>query len=141
MTRIYELLGRLIWISTRPITSRIMRGSTRSYVLLECGTQVLLVKNWIGSGKWRLPGGGVNSDETPAEGAARELYEELSIEIDPDVLTLKTKYSYRARHIHIFSYQLTAKPEFSRFKPELTSARWCTLTEVELDGTFGMLHS
>lgn len=38
-------------------------------------------------GAWSMPGGYMEVDEAPVEGAARELYEETGIEADPDDLT------------------------------------------------------
>lgn len=36
---------------------------------------------------WFTPGGGLGADETPAQGAARELFEETGVRVDPDDLT------------------------------------------------------
>jgi 8-oxo-dGTP diphosphatase len=51
---------------------------------------VLLVRRAIepGRGSWILPGGHLEADEAPAEGAARELAEETGIEVEPDGLRL-----------------------------------------------------
>jgi 8-oxo-dGTP pyrophosphatase MutT (NUDIX family) len=49
--------------------------------------EVLLVRNWIGSQKWEMPGGGVKRNEDPAVGARRELFEETGIKAKPQELT------------------------------------------------------
>lgn len=54
------------------------------------GNQVLLIKRALSphEGTWTLPGGFIDSEESPAEAAARELHEETSIAVNPDDLRL-----------------------------------------------------
>jgi 8-oxo-dGTP pyrophosphatase MutT (NUDIX family) len=50
--------------------------------------ELLLLRSAIGHGqRWSMPGGGINRGETPVRGAARELFEETGIKIDPEQLT------------------------------------------------------
>ncbi|WP_436903058.1 NUDIX hydrolase [Halovenus halobia] len=51
--------------------------------LLTAGERVLLVaeRHSDGTPFWTLPGGGVDADETPTEGLARELREELGCSV------------------------------------------------------------
>lgn len=53
--------------------------------------QILLVKNTLGSLAWTLPGGGIEKSELPIEAAARELHEELTIDIPIDDLIFAAK--------------------------------------------------
>jgi 8-oxo-dGTP pyrophosphatase MutT (NUDIX family) len=39
-----------------------------------------------GDGYWFTPGGGLEPDESPAEGAARELFEETGLRVEPAML-------------------------------------------------------
>ena len=53
---------------------------------------------------WFTPGGGLSGDETPAEGAARELAEETGLRVTPAALGQPewhevTEFSYRTRQI------------------------------------------
>jgi 8-oxo-dGTP pyrophosphatase MutT (NUDIX family) len=56
-------------------------------VYAERGGQILLLKRAGGAmaGQWYLPGGAVEDDELPEEGARRELREEAGIEIEGDL--------------------------------------------------------
>lgn len=53
-----------------PVTWRLGAG-----VLAERGGRMLMIES-LQSGRWELPGGGVEVDETLLEGAARECFEE-----------------------------------------------------------------
>ncbi|MBI1857139.1 NUDIX hydrolase [Candidatus Saccharibacteria bacterium] len=50
--------------------------------------QILVTKNWMGNGKWSLPGGGLHHGEEPAIGAVREVLEETGIKLKPASLKL-----------------------------------------------------
>jgi ADP-ribose pyrophosphatase YjhB (NUDIX family) len=55
-----------------------------SGVIVKCNDKVLLCKrNNDGSlpGEWSIPGGKIEIDETPIDGAVREFYEETNLEI------------------------------------------------------------
>src|SRR4051812_23729268 len=57
-------------------------------VYVERGDEILLLKRAEGSalaGQWFLPGGAIERDELPEDGARRELQEEAGIEIDGDL--------------------------------------------------------
>lgn len=45
--------------------------------------RVLLVVNALGDQRWSLPGGGVKRSEAARDAAARELSEELGVDVDP----------------------------------------------------------
>lgn len=56
-------------------------------VYAERGDEILLLKRAGGamSGQWFLPGGAVDRDELPEDGARRELQEESGLDIDGDL--------------------------------------------------------
>ena len=60
-------------------------------VVVEQEDQILLLKRentgWM-DGFWGMPGGGLNPNETIAEAAARETYEEVGILVNPEDLEL-----------------------------------------------------
>lgn len=60
------------------------------------GYEVLLVKRGVppDEGKWGVPGGHLEYDETPAEAAVRELTEETDIRVPVDALTLVDTVTY-----------------------------------------------
>ena len=67
--------------------------------------KVLAMKQWLSPGKWSLPGGGLHVGESMAGGAARELYEETSLQLDPRQLQHVGRATYR-KYGHTFDYQI-----------------------------------
>jgi ADP-ribose pyrophosphatase YjhB (NUDIX family) len=57
-----------------------------SVILTNDAGEVLLVRHSYGAPVWALPGGGLSSQEDPAEGAQREVREELDVELSQPVL-------------------------------------------------------
>lgn len=59
-----------------------MRTNQRAAVVITRGGEILLINRTKGERNYYvLPGGGVESEETPEQGAIREMKEELSIDI------------------------------------------------------------
>lgn len=56
----------------------------RTRIVVRYQDKILVVKGWLGNGKWELPGGGLHRSESPNDGAARELREETKLDIDPE---------------------------------------------------------
>ena len=73
--------GRLLYWLTWPGLWVYLRFSHRTRVLVVCGQDVLLVKSWLGDGKWSLPGGGLRHGEESRVGAHRELAEETTLDV------------------------------------------------------------
>ncbi len=97
MQRIYNSLGRMayaglfvgagIWLR--------LRNSRRVRVMVfDKKGRLLLLRNWLGPQKWALPGGGCKYLEPDQTAAARELYEETGIKVDPKQL----KFVYQYKH-------------------------------------------
>lgn len=65
-------------------------------VVLWRGQEILVMKRAGGfsAGGWFIPGGHVEQGERPVESAARELFEEAGISVDPAALTLVDIMSY-----------------------------------------------
>jgi 8-oxo-dGTP diphosphatase len=83
-----EQCGRMIWQQPIPCADTAVID----------GEQVLLIKrtNPPHVGKWALPGGIMDINESPEEAAARELREEASIDVDPTALELLGTYAVAA---------------------------------------------
>jgi [ribosomal protein S5]-alanine N-acetyltransferase len=85
------------------------------YVLAE--NEILLLKRSYGKreeGLWGVPAGKIEPEETPIEGAVRELYEETGLQISPLQLVDKGKRFIRKSSIdyiyHMFILPLEKKP-------------------------------
>jgi 8-oxo-dGTP diphosphatase len=98
--------ARLWWRVRRP-------AHDGALVALWCGGRVLMVRS-----SYRpvlsFPGGGVERGETPVQAAARELAEEVGLELAPDALTLAREsvldWDFRLDHVRIFECRLDAEP-------------------------------
>lgn len=71
--------------------------------------KVLVMKQWISPGKWSLPGGGLHRGESMAGGAARELYEETRLQLDPRQLQPVGKAMYRTHGLSFEFYVFAAR--------------------------------
>jgi len=81
MKNIWSFLGIVIFWLSWPLFWLYLPSTERTRILLLHGSKILVVKSWIGSGKWGLPGGGLHKDESVLDGALRELVEETGISI------------------------------------------------------------
>ncbi len=94
---------------------------------------------------WFTPGGGLDDGETPAEGAARELFEETGLRVAPadlgePVWHQVTRFSYNDRQYRQDQeYYFFRVPEWqvdtAGFDPEerrtIDDHRWWTIAELE----------
>ncbi|MFC6785213.1 NUDIX hydrolase [Halobaculum halobium] len=73
---------RVVWRNSKPVAGVVVRH----------GDEVLLGRRDVDPhrGLWGVPGGNLEHDEHPADGAARELREETGVDVDPADLTLFT---------------------------------------------------
>ena len=69
-------------------TLRVLRSRRTRVVLHDADGRVALVRGWFSQQRWELPGGGLGRDEPPAEGAARELAEEVGVAVPASALRL-----------------------------------------------------
>jgi 8-oxo-dGTP pyrophosphatase MutT (NUDIX family) len=99
----YTFSGLVAYRLLSPVLSLIFKlgKSERSRVVIHSKDtgEIILVKNWLGSGKYQLPGGGKNTDESIEQCGSREIQEELGINIRADNISLikrveSTTYSY-----------------------------------------------
>lgn len=99
-----------------------------------------------GTDYWGIPGGGMDEDETPEEGARRELHEETGLEVEAaalgDVRDIST-YEFRlmsgedvVQKDYLFLLRIPGELELSPLhrtpeeKSTLAEARWWSLAEL-----------
>lgn len=105
MHRIWNALGRVAYWLVYPAQVIILPRSQRARVALVHDDKILVVKAWLGDGRWQLPGGGLHSDEDPAIGAQRELFEETALMLPIESLVNPQTREFREGRKH-FPYQL-----------------------------------
>lgn len=131
-----QFLGRVVYWMGWPVSFVSLYFSRRSRVLIIYGDEILLAKNWMGSGDWHSPGGGIRRNESPEVGAVRELEEELGIVVDPAQLkllydkriTTRRKLTY---HAYCYVLELQHKPELKPDTHEIAEVAWHKLPEVK----------
>lgn len=137
MKRIIERIGVIAWWVTLPALMVYLWNKPRTRVLVRCGGKVLVVRGWLGTGKWMLSGGGLHKHEPPLEGAVREVREETGITLKPqDLKPLKQEnYSFRGIKFpcHYFVADLPGDPENYALRPqplEISRASWLKPSEL-----------
>lgn len=91
MRKVYGYIGRIVSLIGYPLFFTYFRlnPSRRVRILvLDKDKQILLVRGWLGFQKWTLPGGGCKNGESDEMTAARELFEETGIKVNPREFTL-----------------------------------------------------
>src|SRR3989338_123047 len=87
-----------------------------------------------GAGRWSLPGGKLDFGETFEEGAAREVFEETGIKVDPTSLTLVSLANERVPTAHFVTMGWVAakfEGEAQVMEPdEMTQWQWFPLAEL-----------
>lgn len=128
MRFIWILFGRLLWIFVCIPVKIITPHTARTRIVIRSGNEVLLCKDWLGSGKWSLPGGGVKKGENITDAAIREVLEETGINLTPSQLkpieqkpadNLRSKY-----HYFVVSYQTKPDVKVRPFFDEILQAQW-----------------
>ena len=87
---------------------------------------LLFVRHTYGPREWELPGGGQRRHELPGEALARELREELGIEVSDPVLltTFNGPRQYSNNRVSFFGVTLTNR-DIKRDPVEIAEVRWC----------------
>lgn len=134
MKKLWQRLGQTVFYASIPLLYFYLRLHKRTRVLIVAENKALLVKGWLGSGKWTLPGGGRHIGESATDGAIRELCEETGIQPAPDKLQDVGEAKF-ARYGLRFTYQQfiielpkVVQPHIRRL--EITSAVWMPIDEI-----------
>jgi 8-oxo-dGTP pyrophosphatase MutT (NUDIX family) len=122
MYRVAYRLMKVYWKALRPLNHGAL-------VAIWHDGRVLLVKNSYVD-YYSLPGGYVKRGEHPSEAAARELREELSLEVDPSQLELEIDVTHdwegRRDHVVIFDLHLDHAPRVKVDNREVVAAEFLT---------------
>lgn len=131
-----KTFGKIVWFVFRcsPLTWILMRFyPPRAYVKIEYRGKILLVQNWMGSGKWSFPGGGIHRGEDIKAGACREVFEETRISLTPESLKfLKrgfVKYTFGGKKFVVYEAMFGTKPKIT-IDSELNGYVWVDIADT-----------
>lgn len=134
MKKTWQQLGVLVYWMTLPGIWLVLKNTKRTRLLIVDENRVVVVKPWLGNGKWCLPGGGLHQGETALDGVLRETKEEVGLVLDPKVCKQVGTQQYNQNGLS-FSYQLfmtsqTKKQPLRKQKSEILAAEWVMMHEL-----------
>lgn len=106
MTKLYSLMGQLMYFILLPFIRLAIKSTNRAYVLIiNSNNEILMVKNWLSDGKWSLPGGGIHNNETPETAIVREVKEEVGLNLSKSNLIFVSKGKWQTYDLG-YTYQI-----------------------------------
>ena len=128
MKTVWSKLGQIVYRLTLPGIYLVLMNSKRTRLVLLCKDKVLVVKPWLGNGRWSLPGGGIKKNESAEDALSREVKEEVGFKIPEKKYKKITNATYRQDGLK-FSYTLfgciikkQVTPTISQ--KEIVEAKW-----------------
>ena len=134
MKKAWLLMGQLGFWCSWPALWVYLHGTERSRIVLrdERGC-VLVVKGWLSTQKWSLPGGGLHKGEDPRLAAIREIKEEVGIAISPEQLVPLLRQTIRSKGFNVDTYIFTATIKRATIKIqrfEIIGADWLPASQL-----------
>lgn len=134
MKQSWRLVGIVAFWLSWPLLFWYLKGTHRTRLLLVCGEEILVVRNWLAAGKWSLPGGGSRRGEDARAAAVRELEEETGISLEARGLHSLGTYSSSDQGFRftfeVFHVSLPDKPKVRLQWPEVADAAWLAMGRV-----------
>ena len=82
------------------------------------------------AGKWEFPGGKVEADETDGEALAREILEELGVEVSIEQFLIETSQNHGESTIEMFTYLASLSAERPTRSSDHDQMKWLPLNEL-----------
>ena len=132
MKTLWQKIGIVAFWALLPALHIYLRIGRRTRVAVTHDKHLLVVKPWLGNGKWSLPGGGVHRSENPTQAVKRELFEETGVKADK--LQLVQTLRYRQSGLR-FDYDLFLHKQYEHASIrkqawELVEAAWRPIDEL-----------
>lgn len=136
MNKIWQKIGTLTFWITWPGIWLILRSSKRTRVALVAGDKVLVVKPWLGNGKWSLPGGGIRRKEKPAEALIREVEEETGLKLPEKHCHQLSDNTYKQNGLSfgykLFVCKLKQPKNVKQKSREISETKWISWHELSV---------
>lgn len=126
--RMWQIIGVSVFWLTWPAWRLILRFTTRTRALIMHGNRVLVVKPWLGNGKWGLPGGGIKTNEDALTAVIREVKEETAVMLKRTDCKKIGNVEYKSSGLRfvysLYMVKLARTPEVERQKGEISALAW-----------------
>lgn len=120
------LLLRAYWFLFRPHTSG-------ARCVISDGHEILLIRNTYGPQHWTVPGGRIDSGETPEEAARREVQEEVGLPLGEVRFIGQFVTTREYKHDTVYVFAATARSRAFTLDPaEILEARWFAVEDLPL---------
>lgn len=134
MKKLWQLIGITAYWVTVPGIWLVLRRTLRSRIIIRSKDSIIVVKPWLGNGKWCLPGGGVHTGESALAAVRRETEEEVGIQLSAiDCNRLGTQL-YRQNGLaftyHLFAVELNEQVQIKKQPLEIVEAAWVPIKKL-----------
>lgn len=131
-----HLFGRITYWIIWPAMWLWFPFTTRTRVIISLpDSRILFVRGGLSHGGWGLPGGGLRRNEPDDIGAAREVYEETGIELQPSQLQKiyeGQNSSHGIRYKAVFFWvDVATEPALKLQRLEVSEAAWLPPDQVD----------
>lgn len=134
VNKIKEVIGLVLFWVAWPLLWVYLRLSRRTRLLLVCNNEFLILRGYLGSRNWGLPGGGLHKGEDPIEGLIREVYEETAIKLYKQDVKFVFSDTYKSNGFRFeydcFVAELSDKPDVRIQKSEIAEYKWTTFDDT-----------
>ena len=130
-----RFVGRIsFWMSWPLLYIYFRYTPVRTRVLVQSDDDILLVRGWLGTGEYELPGGGSHFKEALPKAALRELREELALILREEDLKPLCRGTYRQHGLTIryitYAARITGKRRLRLRRLEIAEAAWVPKKEI-----------
>jgi 8-oxo-dGTP pyrophosphatase MutT (NUDIX family) len=133
--KLWLIIGRIAYWFVFPLLAIYLRIGSRTRLVLKHDDCILVVKGWLGSGKWSLPGGGLHRGEDPIVGVIRELCEETGIVLKEDQFRPGDKAILKQGIVKFryyrFFVQISQRPLLRPQKWEIQEIAWLRVSSLD----------